>query len=99
MGATTVTEPNLNTNSSQTTTLGQDKTVRYRMSFIDDNTNIMIELKKLITGQNKSVNTAFDLGITFPTFSISPKVILTGGTVRMNANNITVINCIFEETD
>lgn len=97
-GKTEETESDLTGSSALTKTIARDGTTRYDMSFLFDNSDIHNEVVKGISAFGNNVNTAYDLVLSFPIFNITKKVIISGGTISMNANDYILVNVQFTET-
>ena len=97
-GKTEETESDLTENDARTKTVARDGTARYDMSFIFDNSDILNEVVKDVSNFGGSVNKKYDLVFTFPQFTLTKSVIVSGGTVSLNANDLIIVNAQFTET-
>ena len=97
-GATEQTEPDLSTASGLSKSVNEDNTVQFNMSFLFDNSSLVNELIKSITGLDGDINKKYDLKLTFPSFPLAKVVVVTGGTISMNPNDLMIVNVQFKET-
>jgi len=98
-GTTEETETDLSEPSGVTKTILRDGTIRYDMSLIYDNSPLHIEIMKTLSGVSDAINKRWDYQEQWETVPIRKTMLISGGTISKNANNIIILNIQFVETN